>query len=197
MKALTSEAIPGVRETLASDERIIESVLRGQTRDYRELMCRYQASAFRLAYGVLGRREEAEDATQETFIKAYDKLDTCRERSRFWPWLRRITLNTCLTRLSRERPCDNIADMPEADCSPDDPVESEIMRQVELEDIRKAIAGLPDAYRTIVVLRYQEELPYSEIADMLGETLSAVQVRLHRARKMLAKRLEVIANETR
>jgi len=182
---------------LTSDERIIERVLKGHKQDYRDLMLRYQASAFRLAYRVLAGREEAEDAVQETFIKAFDKLGTCRERNKFWPWLRRIVLNTCLNRIRRGAPCDNIDELTDIHSPSGNPVESEVLMRVQLEEIQRAIAGLPDSYRTTVVLRFQEELSYKEIADVLGETVSAVQVRLHRARKMLAERLEVMRHEVR
>lgn len=182
---------------MISDEQIIERVLKGHTQDYRELMQRHQAAVFRLAYRILGRREEAEDAAQETFVKAYRKLNTCRERRKFWRWLRRIALNICLGKLSRGRPSDNVNELPDADCLPHGSVESEVLMRAQMEDIRRAIAGLPDAYRTTVILRYQEELSYKEIAELLGETLTAIQVRLHRARKMLAARLEVMTDEMR
>ena len=182
---------------MVTDERIIGRVLKGHTQEYRELMLRHQASVFRLAYRVLGSREDAEDATQETFLRAYGRLETCRDRGKFWPWLRRITLNLCLDRMPKTAQCEYLDDLPDKEGSSGDPVEDEVLKQAEFEDIRKAVTGLPDAYRAVVVLRYQEELSHKEIAEALGETLPAVQVRLHRARKMLAERLEVIANETR
>lgn len=182
---------------MVTDERIIGRVLNGHTQEYRELMLRYQLLVFRLAFRVLGSREDAEDATQETFLRAYGRLETCRDRGKFWPWLRRITLNLCLDRMPKTPQCEYLDDMPDAVDTRADPVEDEILKHAEFEDIRKAVAGLPVAYRVVVALRYQEELSHKEIAEALGETLPAVQVRLHRARKMLAERLEVIANERR
>jgi RNA polymerase sigma-70 factor, ECF subfamily len=176
VKALSGEALPGVRETLASDERIIGRVLKGHTQDYRELMLRYQASAFRLAYRVLTSHEDAEDAVQDAFIKAFDKLETCRERGRFWPWLRRIVLNACFDRLRYGAHADSIEETDDdLHCSPDEPVESQVLSRVTLEEIRGAIAGLPGHYRVVVVLRFQEELSYKEIADVLGDTVSTVR----------------------
>lgn len=181
---------------MISDERIIGRVLKGHTQDYRELVSRYQTAAFRLACRVLGRREDAEDAVQDAFLRAYSKLDTCRERSRFWPWLRRILLNTCLSRLRAQEPCDYVEDF-EYSGPAQSPVEAEMLRHAEMEEIRKVIAGLPAPFRTVIVLRFQEELSYAEIAEVLCEPLSTIQVRMHRARKMLAERLEVISNEVR
>ena len=177
---------------MVSDEQIIRRVLKGHAEEYRELMLRYQSQAYRFAYRVLGMREEAEDATQEAFIRAYGRLSTCRDRWKFWPWLRRIVLNLCLDRL-REEPEE---ELPE-ELSDVDTVESEVFRRAELEDIRRAIAKLPGAYRVAVALRYEEELSFKEIAGILGESLSAVQVRVHRAKKMLAERLGVIRDEIR
>ncbi len=76
-------------------------------------------------------------------------------------------------------------------------VESELLRQAEMEEIRKLIEGLPPPFRTVIALRFQEELSYAEIAEILGEPLSTIQVRVHRARKMLAERFEVMSNEMR
>jgi RNA polymerase sigma-70 factor (ECF subfamily) len=174
-----------------SDEQIIGRVLKGQTQEYRELVRRYQTPLFRLAYRVLARREEAEDAVQEAFVKAFRRLDTCRDRNHFHAWLRTIVLRICLDSIPRECPSDEVERMLEAGQIPDDPVEAEVLKRAELGELRNAIAELPAAYRTAVVLRYQEELSHKEIAELLGESVAAVEVRLHRARKILAERLGV------
>lgn len=181
---------------MTADEHIIERVLKGHTQDYVELVQRYQAAAFRFACRILDRREDAEDAVQDSFLQAYSKLDSCRDRSKFWSWLRRILLNMCLSRLRAKEPCDYVDDLQETE-SADPPIETELLRQAEMEEIRLAIAGLPAPFRTVIVLRFQEELPYSEIAEILGEPLSTIQVRVHRARKVLAERLVVMSNEMR
>ena len=182
---------------LMSDEQLIVRVLKGHAEDYRELMQRYQNAVFRLAFHMLGRREEAEDAAQETFLQAYKKLSTCRERSRFWSWIRRTAVNICLSKRRCEYPMDELDTLGSIDCANADPVEAEVIRHAEAEEIRKAIAGLPADYRTAVVLRYQEQLSYKEIAEILGESLIVVQTRLYRARRMLAERLGVMKNEVR
>ena len=175
---------------MVSDEQIIKRVLKGHTDEYRELMLRYQSQAYRFAYHIVGTREEAEDATQEAFIRAYSRLGKCREKSKFWPWLRRIVLNLCLDRLRKEPE----EELPE-ELSDAGAVESEVFRRAESGDIRRAIAELPGAYRVAVALRYEEELSFKEIAGILGESLSAIQVRVHRAKKMLADRLGVARDE--
>lgn len=158
-------------------------------------MLRYQGSVYRLAWRILGRREEAEDVVQDTFLKAYGKLASCRDRSRFWPWIRRIAVNTCMDRISLESPCEDVEELREAESSMEDPVESEAIRRAEASDIQRVVDGLPMVYRAVIILRYEEELAYKEIADLLGDSVSNVQVRLHRAKRMLVQRLAVIINE--
>ena len=131
---------PHKRErTLVSDEEIIAQVLDGHTERYAELVRKYQGAAYRLAYRVLGRREEAEDAVQETFVRAYEKLASCRDRGRFWPWMRRIALNVCLRRMSRETPCENVVEMRDAGTSLANPVEAEVVRRAEISNVQTVL----------------------------------------------------------
>jgi len=180
---------------LISDEQIIRRVVKGSPEDFRELMRRHQVPVFRLAYRILRRREEAEDAVQETFLRVYQNLSAYTEQGRFWPWVRRIAVNICLKRLPLEVPVEEICEMVESEQALDDPVEAEIIRRTELEGVRKAVAGLPAPYRIAIVLRYQEDLSYKEIAELTNESVSAIETRLSRAKRMLAERLAVMTND--
>ena len=180
---------------MASDGRIIGRVLKGHREEYRELMRRHQDSVFRLACRILGRREEAEDVVQEAFVKAYSNLAGCRERDRFGGWIRRIAVNICLKRIPRELPCATVDEMLEAASEQGNPVEAAVLRQIVIEDVREAVSSLPVAYRTALVLRYEENLAYREIAELIGESADVVRVRLYRAKKMLAERLAVMRSE--
>ncbi len=174
---------------MLSDEHIIRRVRKGNTGGFRELMRLYEKQVFRLAYRILERREEAEDAAQEAFLLAYRNLDSYVEKGLFWPWLRRITVNCCLKRLPREIPSDEVCNLIDRSVLPGDPVEETVLARLALDEVRSAIAELPDSYRVAIVLRYEEGLSYKGIADTLGESVGVVQVRLHRARKMLTERL--------
>lgn len=182
---------------MLSDEDIIARVLEGRPQRYGELVRKYQDAAFRIAYRITGRREDAEDAVQDTFLRAYGKLGSCRDRSRFWPWVRRIAVNVCLAKMSRETPCEYVEEMRDASSPLGKPVEAEVVGRAAAREVRRAIAGLPKDYRLAIVLRYQEELSYKEIAEALGESFSTVRIRLHRAKKMLAERLAVLMDEMR
>lgn len=179
---------------LVSDEVLIEQVLGGNTRLYGELMTRYQDMVFWLACRILRRREEAEDAVQQIFLRAYSRLDTYDgDKGSFWAWIRRITVNVCLTMSSREKPYEMLDELAnDADFIFSSSVEEGMLARVRTEDIRKIISDLPSDYRVVTVLRYQEDLSYKEIADLLGVTIPTLQVRLHRAKKMLAERLESV-----
>ncbi|MCE5197757.1 MAG: sigma-70 family RNA polymerase sigma factor [Armatimonadota bacterium] len=180
---------------MISDEQIIELVLKKHIDEYQELVRRHQDSVFRLAYRILGRREEAEDVVQDTFVKAYSNLASCRERNKFWPWIRRIALNICLRRAPRECLCEAIDDLHDAICDRESPIEAEVLKQVDISCLRRAVAELPTCYRTIIVLRYEEELAYKEIAKLVGESVDVVRIRLYRAKKMLAQQLAVMNDE--
>jgi RNA polymerase sigma-70 factor (ECF subfamily) len=174
---------------LISDEKIIRLVLSGHSEEYRQLMLRYQDSVFRLACRILGRREDAEDVVQEAFVRAHSNLASCRDRGKFWPWIRRIALNICLRRIPREHPSDIVDDLADAACAQENPVEAEVLRQVAISDLKVIVSGLPALYRTVLVLRYEENLSYQEIAKLIDEDPRVVGTRLHRAKKMLAERL--------
>ena len=178
---------------MGSDEVIIEQVLGGNTRLYGELMTRYQDTVFWLAFRILRSREESEDAVQQIFLQVYSKLDTYdADKGSFWAWIRRITVNVCLTMSSREKPREMLDEFADVGFLFSSSVEQGMLARVRTEDIRKIISDLPSDYRIVTVLRYQEDLSYKEISDLLGVTIPTLQVRLHRAKKMLAERLESV-----
>jgi RNA polymerase sigma-70 factor, ECF subfamily len=180
---------------LLSDGEIIRRVRGGRAQDFRTLIERYEGAVFTLAYRMLGRREEAEDAAQDTFIKVFRSLNSYSDSAPFWAWLRKIAVNSCLNNLPREFPSDEVETALDLEQPFVDAVQAEVLRKCELEQMDAVIAGLPEMYRTVVVLRYREDLSFDEIADALGQTPGAVRVRLHRAVKMLSERLAVVDNE--
>ena len=171
---------------LLGDEKLIQRVLNGHTEDFRELMQRYQGSVFRLAYRITNSRDEADDVAQESFVLVYRSLRGYREEGRLWPWIRRITVNCCLKKLSRKHPSENLEEVPDVAA---DSVEQQVLAKLALDEVRSAISELPGPYRTVIVLRYLEEMSHGEIAELVGDSVAAVQVRLHRARKALTARL--------
>ncbi len=180
---------------LLTDDQLAKRVGKGHIEDFSELMRHHQAVVFRLAYRILGRREEAEDAVQETFLRAYQNLNSYRGDGKFRAWVRRIAVNVCLRKFSREVPHDDLDSLPDTACPSDNPVEAETLANARQADIRRAVDGLPIAYRTVVILRYMEDLSYAEIAELAQEPVTTIRVGLHRAKKMLNERLTVILDE--
>lgn len=180
---------------MLSDEQIIRQVLKGDYEGYRELVQRHQGAIYCLAYRMLNRAEEAEDVVQEAFVRAYSNLSKFRDRARFAAWIRRIAVNLCLARLPREIPSEDVESMLDAGMSRDDLVQAEVILRMERGRVREAIAKLPADYRTAITLRYEEDMPYDKIADLLHEPVSRIQVRMHRAKKMLAQRLAVMLED--
>jgi RNA polymerase sigma-70 factor (ECF subfamily) len=178
-----------------SDEQIVERALSGDADAFGEIVHRWERRIFALAYGILGREEEARDATQETFIAAFRNLRGFRGEAKVSSWLHRIAVNQCITRQRRAR---TRAENPlEAETGIDQfaaPVGCSPARQAEgrerTDAVRRAVAALPPELREVIVMKEFEELTFQEIADALDLPLSTVKSRLYTALKQLRLRLE-------
>lgn len=165
---------------------------RGQ---FEALMLPHLDAAYNLACWLLRDVHEAEDAVQEAYLKAYAALPQYRGGNSA-AWLLKIVRNTCLTMLRRRKARSNVIVLREA-LSDDDPLlrtalgdaadapERLVIAKAEQEAVRSALAGLPEHYREIVVLREFEELSYQEIAEVTQLPIGTVMSRLSRARRAL------------
>jgi RNA polymerase sigma-70 factor (ECF subfamily) len=169
----------------ADDHALVARCLEGESTAFEGIVDRYQRVLFTVALRTLGSYDQASDATQNAFVKAYIKLDTFDPSRRFFSWIYRILVNECLN-ARRDRRVDepltpelasvgSVADLLEA---------SERKRRVQA-----AVRSLPAAYREVVVLKHFAELSYEEIADALGIPTKTVKSRLHTARERLAQML--------
>lgn len=176
-----------------SDEILAQQVIKGNPAAFEELVTRYQKPVFKIAYRMVGQKEEAEDLTQEVFIHLYQKITHFNPEKRFKPWLYRVAVNICISRLRRKRKVvflsfdDALTGSADFDnlraVYPD--------RNVEIQELQKevfrAVLEMPENYRAMIVLRYQMGLNNSEIAETLGITRENVEVRMHRAHKNLRR----------
>ena len=189
-------------ETIPSDENIVERALTGDAEAFSEIVRRWERRIFALTYGILGREEDARDATQETFLAAFRSLRGFRGEAKVSSWLHRIAVNQCITRQRRAKVRNEAAleDEQERDAakfsapvsfSPASTVES---RQIT-EAVRCAVNSLPIDLRQIVVMKEFEELTFREIADTLDLPLSTVKSRLYTAMKQLQMRLQKFGSE--
>jgi RNA polymerase sigma-70 factor (ECF subfamily) len=168
----------------------IDQALGGDRSAFTQLMHRYAGAVYNLAYRMLGSAEDAEDASQEIFLRAYTRLASFDRNRRFSTWLLTIGSNYCIDRLRRRRFSwltldDATFELPSAEPGPERSALSGERRAI----VRRALQALPDNYRAITVLRYWNDLSYAEIAQVTGLTESTIKTRLHRARHMLAEAL--------
>lgn len=164
-------------------------MLRGEETAFRDLVDRYTPVLFALSARMLGDREEAADAVQEIFLRAYRALPRFRLNARFHTWLYTIALNWLRSRLRSRRSRRAVeARLPPPAGGPD-PADVALDREAE-RLAAAALDGLPPRYREPFVLRHSQELSIREIGDVLGLPEGTVKVRLHRARLMLAAALE-------
>jgi RNA polymerase sigma-70 factor (ECF subfamily) len=155
------------------------------SRAYRKWVDEYQHQAWTLARYLLKDAAEAEDATQEAFIKLWNNRDSI-DPDRVKAWLMKVTRNTCLDRLRRRRPVQEFEDYQAVEHQ--GPMFG--AQQSELGQwLRSAIGGLKEPYRSLVVLRDIHQHSYEEVAGVTELSLSQVKVYLHRARKQLREQL--------
>jgi RNA polymerase sigma-70 factor (ECF subfamily) len=183
------------RSELASDDSIRLVSPRGQAlqSEFERRLADSSTLAFRVAYGVLRNREDAEDVAQEALVKAYRKFESLRDRMRFRAWLVRIAWRLALDRQRanrrRERREQAVVE-PESALS----VEGAAAAKEFQEHVWRAIDDLPEALRVVVVLAAINGHDLSEVGALLGVPEGTVKSRLHRARKGLAERLRWIAS---
>ena len=184
-------------ETLGTDEIIVERALSGEPDAFGELVRRWERRIFALTYGMLGREEDARDATQETFLAAFRNLRGFRGEAKVSSWLHRIAVNQCITRQRRARVRSESALEDEQETNAGSfamplsysPAHVAEGRQ-ETAAVRRAINSLPVELRQVVVMKEFEELTFREIADVLDLPLSTVKSRLYTALKQLQMRLQ-------
>lgn len=185
--------------TSAEQDRIdVQAALAGNQLAFSALVTRYQSAVFNMAYRMLGDPTEAEDASQEVFVRAWNQLRTFQIERRFSTWLLSIASHLCIDLLRRRKPTAPIDDV--ALFVPSDaPEPDELALQGEQRAmVQRLLQTLPEKYRIVTVLRYYNDLSYDEIARTTGLTESAVKTQLHRARRMLAEQMVssgIVTNE--
>lgn len=173
------------------DQIWILQSLQGDQQAFANLVARYQRQVYNLAYRMLGGAEDAEDATQETFLRAYTALASFEMGRKFSSWLLSIASNLCIDILRRRRYAwMSLDDVSFRLVSPLEEPAGAFLRREESGQVQHLLQRLPEKYRLVVVLRYWYDLPYEEIAATAGLSLNTVKTRLHRARLMLARALQ-------
>jgi RNA polymerase sigma-70 factor (ECF subfamily) len=177
-----------------SDSQIIERTLGGEPEAFNMLVRRWERHIYSLTLRMLGRDEEAKDATQETFLSAYRNLSKFRGEAKFSSWIYRIALNVCNTRLrSRQKTSVSLEEQREMTgfelAAEDRELGSEIQQEQIARHVRRALQGLPAEMRQVIIMKEYEGLKFAEIAEVLGVPLSTVKTRMYTGLSELRKRL--------
>lgn len=178
---------------------LLRSSLHGDSEAWGEIVRRYKEAVFGIALGILRRHADAEDATHDAFIRAYDNLRRYRLEKKFSTWLFTIVVNICKNKLRYRRYHPVVSAGHQIEEIAPDPAAA--MERVELEErLRDALAELPAQYRAPLVLRYWNDLTYKEIAEILATPEGTIKTHIHRAKVALKRKLdqrEVIENASR
>ena len=184
---------------LVDDRELVERARAGERGAFNDLVERHAPKIFRLARTITKNDQDAEDVLQETFLKAYSKLDTFQGESQFYTWLVRIAVNQSLMRLRKLRNRKTVPLDQEVETG-----DSQVKREVASEGptpeerygreetrrlLEAAVDSLSETYRPVFVLRDIEGLSTEETGQMLGLSISAVKSRLLRARLQLREKL--------
>jgi RNA polymerase sigma-70 factor (ECF subfamily) len=179
-----------------SDEEVVTRVLAGETGMFEIIMRRHNQLLYRVARAILRNDGEAEDVMQDAYVRAYEHLDQFAAKAKFPTWLTRIAVHEALSRQRRGNRYQELEPMSEREGDPMDRFASlapDPEQQASNSEVRRlleeAVEKLPDAYRTIFILRDIEEMSTTDAADVLEITEDNVKVRLHRARALLRKSL--------
>ena len=173
------------------EQRWVQRALAGETSAFSQLVEAYQKPVYNLAYRMLGNSVEAEDAAQETFIRAYTRLETYDPSRKFSSWMLSIASHYCIDLLRRRRvnllSIDDLPPMVDLSMPRSAHPEQIVVADQVADEVQQLLQTLPPHYRVPVILRYWYDMSYREIAEAMDVTESTIKTRLHRARARLAE----------
>jgi RNA polymerase sigma factor (sigma-70 family) len=186
-------------QVLDKDILLIDRILRGETPAYRELVTRHKDYAFTIAYRLLNNREDAEEAAQDAFVRAFNGLQNFNREAKFTTWFYRVVLNAALTIQQKKKitteDIDNVhsnSAVLRGSNSTDN-----MKRKEQQYYIKEALKQLSPDDVTMITLFYLKEQSLEEISDIVGIETNTVKVKLHRARKRLADVMQnILKGET-
>ncbi|HJL20112.1 MAG TPA: RNA polymerase sigma factor [Sandaracinaceae bacterium LLY-WYZ-13_1] len=185
---------PATRPSRAQEQAWVEAAAEGDARAFRRIVEQHHRSLYLMAHRMVGSAAEAQDLVQDSLAKAYTNLDRFDPKYRLSTWLHRITLNTCRDHLKsarqRERAsgADPVPERPDTALGPDE----QLARKQRAQRVRAALDQLKDSYREALVLKDLQGLSYAEMKEITGSPITALKIRVVRARTKLRKVLEAM-----
>lgn len=173
-----------------SDKQLVQQILDGDREAFTFLVERYGKQIYSLTYRLTNDPQEAQDLGQEAFVRIYQMLDRYDPGRPFFSWMYKVAVNQCYSVLRRRReehtPLEEVEHLVSDREGPGQP-EQYVQTRENQRTVQEALARLPEPYRMPLVLRYLEEMSYREISQALEISESAVESRIHRGKKMIAK----------
>lgn len=174
------------------ENALIKKAKAGNMTAFERLIISYEQSVYNIAYRMFNNEEDAKDMSQEVFIKVYKNIAKFDENSKFYTWLHRITVNTCIDEIRRRKgketnSIDDIVEMDEGNLkkqyqSDSKTPEDKLISKENIENIKAAISSLSENHKMLIILRDIQGLSYLEISEITGISLGTVKSRLARAR---------------
>jgi len=181
------------------EQQWIEAARHGNQWAFEQLVNAYQRPVYNLVHRMLGDPVEAEDAAQETFLRAYHRLESYQPERKFSTWILSIAAHHAIDVLRRRHfrwiPLDELPPWRWFPIQTDEP-EAAVVKSETQDQVQRLLASLPPGYRLVTILRYWYDMSYEEIAQATGLSESALKSRLHRARLKLAEGLQPESLET-
>ena len=165
------------------EAEIVAKVLKGDRQEYALLVEEYKSPIYNLAYRMTGNSEDAADLTQEVFIRAYQYLWRYDPRRKFFTWLYTLSLNLIKNHLRKNRHFKSSAEVNASSLTDKNPSPEEGL--IEDQEISAYILQLEDELRVLLIMKYQQELSFEDIARITGKSLSAVKMRIYRGLERL------------
>ncbi len=184
-----------------TEQRIIQKAKEGDRTAFAELVDLYKDRVYHISYRMLGNRQEAEDVAQETFIRVYNNLESYNPQYKFSTWIYRIATNLSIDFIRKRKQSLSLdADISGAegldwhDRLADSGLgpEEEVLADEFQNEVQGAIMGLNPKYRSVMVLRYIQDLSLQEISETVQLPVSTIKTRIHRGREALRKKLRFL-----
>lgn len=177
-----------------TDAEVVAEVLKGDRKAYAKIIDAYKAPVFNLAFRMTASYADADDLTQETFIRAYQKLQQFDRSKKFFTWLYTIGINLIRNHLRKKARTDFFGAsgciIPESPTQGGDGREGSLLSEDRMKELEDNMRKLPVDMREAIILKYQQDLTFEEIADITGDSVSAVKMRVYRGLRKIRAMLE-------
>jgi RNA polymerase sigma-70 factor (ECF subfamily) len=181
------------------DSQLVSKTLSGDLKSYESLVRRYQKLVYNVIFQIVRSHETAADLTQESFLRAFRGLKSFRTGMSFKPWLLRIATNASLNWIRDNKRADSLEalleESPQQEPAATDDVEKQVDWCLSQSMLYEALAQLPARHRHVFVLRYQHDLSYEEIAQIMAEPETTIKSLLHRVRARLKQILSMVKQD--